>query len=201
MFMVLPAVAGTAGKKPDSGEQVYRYFSSLDTFHARFTQQVEDSDGHPVQASEGEVWIKRPGRFRWNYKAPYTQEVVANGVELWTYDPELEQATVKPIDQVLSVTPAMLLSGVRDLHEIATIRPLGVYQEKHWYQVLPLQDEDTVDQVQLAFNDRQLSAIRVSDSFGNTTTIEFSAQQKNAVVAEHLFSIELPAGTDILGAE
>jgi outer membrane lipoprotein carrier protein len=202
LFLLLfSTLSNAVEKSPDSNKAVYQYFSTLDSFHANFTQTVKDSDGEDIQQSEGEVWIQRPGKFRWNYLSPYKQEVVANGVELWTYDPELEQATVKPIDQVLSVTPAMLLSGARKLHEIATIHSKGVYQGQNWYQVLPLEIDETVDQVQLAFVDKQLFAIRVNDSFGNTTTIKFSNQKKNKMLPGNLFSIELPAGTDILGAD
>lgn len=205
-FLVLfgftvPSLAQSVEKTPDEVKRVYQYFAALDTFHARFTQSVKDSNGEDIQQSEGEVWIQRPGKFRWNYQTPYKQEVVANGVELWTYDPELEQATVKPIDQVLSVTPAMLLSGARKLNEIATIHAKGIYKGLHWYQVLPLQADDTVDQVQLAFAKNQLASIRVNDSFGNTTTIHFSNQKKNQTIPDRLFSVDLPADTDILGAD
>lgn len=198
---LFPTLLNAAEKKPDDVESVYQYFTSLKSFQASFTQTVQDLEGEDIQQSEGEVWIQRPGKFRWNYRSPYRQEVVANGVELWTYDPELEQATVKPIDQVLSITPAMLLSGARNLHEIATIHAKGVHNNQHWYQVLPLDTDETVDQVQLAFADKQLVSIRVNDSFGNTTMIHFSQQKKNQALPDQLFSIELPAGTDILGAE
>lgn len=198
---LFPALLNAAEQKPDNVEPVYQYFASLKSFQASFTQTVQDSEGEDIQQSEGEVWIQRPGKFRWNYRSPYRQEVVANGVELWTYDPELEQATVKPIDQVLSITPAMLLSGARNLHEIATIHAKGVHNNQDWYQVLPLDTGETVDQVQLAFADKQLASIRVNDSFGNTTMIHFSQQKKNLALPDQLFSIELPAGTDILGAE
>ncbi len=202
LFLLLfSTLINAVEKSPANNKAVYQYFSTLDSFHANFTQTVKDSDGEDIQQSEGEVWIQRPGKFRWNYRSPYKQEVVANGVELWTFDPELEQATVKPIDQVLSVTPAMLLSGARKLHEIATIHSKGVHQGQNWYQVLPLEIDETVDQVQLAFVDKQLSAIRVNDSFGNTTTIQFSKQKKNKALSGDLFSIELPEGTDILGAD
>ncbi len=202
LLVFLCLSAATAFAQPaNSQESVYRFFSSLKSFRADFTQHVVDSDGNPIQESQGEVWIQRPGRFRWNYQTPYKQEVVANGVELWTYDPELEQATVKPIDQVLSVTPAMLLSGVRELREIATLNDLGERDDLHWYQVLPLKPDEAVDQVQLAFRNDSLAAIRVNDSFGNTTTIQFSGEQKNKPVPDTMFNIELPAGTDILGAE
>ncbi|HHO68751.1 MAG TPA: outer membrane lipoprotein chaperone LolA, partial [Gammaproteobacteria bacterium] len=104
----------------DAG-RVSDWFSHLDSFHARFSQRVTDADGNPVQTSEGEVWIKRPGRFRWNYERPFEQQVVADGRHLWTYDPELEQATVKPIGEVLGVTPAALLSGVQPFAEMVTV--------------------------------------------------------------------------------
>ena len=104
------------------------YFAGLDTFQSQFIQTVIDSDGQQVQRSEGTVWIRKPGRFRWDYRTPYRQLIVADGKRLWTYDEDLEQATVKPVDEALSSTPAMLLSGFRPLSDVMSWRCSGAIQ-------------------------------------------------------------------------
>ena len=91
------------------------FFNGLLTMQADFDQQVLDGNRQLLQSSQGHMWIMRPGRFRWDYETPYKQQLVADGERLWSYDEELEQVTVQPASEVLTSTPAMLLSGDQPL--------------------------------------------------------------------------------------
>jgi len=192
-FFVLPGT-GRAAADP-----LEAYFADLQTFQADFEQSVVDSNGEQVQHSRGKVWIQKPGRFRWDYRTPYRQLIVADGKRLWTWDEDLEQATVKPVDDALSSTPAMLLSGLRPLAEVMQWKPLQRKDGRRWYSLSPRQSDSAVEQVRLAFVADQLSVIEVNDSFGNQTRIIFSAVQRNRKLAPALFELKLPAGTDIIG--
>jgi outer membrane lipoprotein carrier protein len=195
--LLLSAAAGT--RSVNAADLVSEYFAGLDSFQAQFSQVVVDSNGQHVQDAEGEVWMERPGRFRWDYRTPYKQLIVADGESIWTYDSDLEQATVKPVDEALSSTPAMLLSGFRPLSEVMTWRELGDRDGKTWYQLDPRQADSAVEQVQIAFEGRQLSSIDVRDGFGNRTRIRFSDVRRNQDIKPELFKLRLPAGTDIIG--
>jgi hypothetical protein len=81
------------------------------TLEARFSQVLLEADSAHAQVSEGSFYLHRPQRFRWDYESPAPQLVVADGEHLWLYDPDLEQVTVRRLDDGLSSTPAMLLSG------------------------------------------------------------------------------------------
>lgn len=189
----------TATKSAGAADLVSEYFSGLDSFQAQFSQVVVDSNGQRVQDSEGEVWMQRPGRFRWDYHTPYRQLIVADGESIWTYDADLEQATVKPVDEALSSTPAMLLSGFRPLSEVMTWRKLDEENDRTLYQLDPKEADSAVEQVQITFDDKQLSTIDVRDSFGNQTRIRFSAVRRNQPIDADRFRIKLPPGTDIIG--
>jgi len=193
------AAAGATATTDAGNEEVFRYFQSLDSFHAHFSQKVTGGDGTLIQDSVGEVWIRRPGRFRWNYAKPFEQQVVADGVKLWTYDAELQQATVKPISEVLSTTPAMLLAGSRQLADVVDVEAIGRKAGQRWYRLRPKHHDENLDEVQLVFEQDELHSIRVHDNFNNTTVIEFTDVRRNEPVADSLFKIDLPAGTDILG--
>ncbi|MEE9343864.1 MAG: outer membrane lipoprotein chaperone LolA [Gammaproteobacteria bacterium] len=184
----------------NSSDAVYRYFSNLNTFHANFRQQVKDSKGEDIQESTGEVWLAKPGKFRWDYQLPFVQQVVANGKELWTYDPDLEQATVKTIDEALSMSPAMLLSGAKKLDEVASVKPIGITGKEYWFRLTPLNTNESIDAIEIAFLHQQLYAIRILDGFMNTTTITFSEQSLNQPLKDNHFSVQLPEGTDVLGS-
>ena len=97
LWMVLCLLAGLTPVVVQA-DLVSDYFSGLETIQADFVQTVVDSGGETVQDSQGHVWMQRPGRFRWDYRTPYHQLIVADGKRLWTYDEDLEQATVKDLD-------------------------------------------------------------------------------------------------------
>ncbi|HHJ15553.1 MAG TPA: outer membrane lipoprotein chaperone LolA [Gammaproteobacteria bacterium] len=197
LLCLWPGLAAQAG----SDNLVGRYFADLRSFHAQFVQTVVDSNGEQVQDSKGEVWIEKPGRFRWDYRTPYRQLIVADGKRLWTWDEDLEQATVKTIDEALSSTPAMLLSGFRPLSEVMTWKPLENEDSMQWFSLSPRQADAAVESVRMAFAGGNLSIIEVVDDFGNRTRIVFSDTRRNQPVDPGLFELKLPPGTDIIGAE
>jgi outer membrane lipoprotein carrier protein len=192
-------LAACAGQRVFADDLVADYFSGLDTFQSQFVQTVIDSDGQQVQRSEGTVWIRKPGRFRWDYQTPYRQLIVADGKQLWTYDEDLEQATVKPVDEALSSTPAMLLSGFRPLSDVMTWQQSGTENGERWFRLDPKQPDSAVERVRIGFESDQLSIIEVTDGFGNHTRIQFSQIKRNQAIDQDLFKLELPPDTDIIG--
>ena len=95
----------------DSIARVDAYLATLSTLTADFVQVVQDKQGQVTERAAGTLSISRPNRFRWDYQQPYVQTIVADGKKLWLYDPDLEQVTVRSLEQGLGATPAMLLSG------------------------------------------------------------------------------------------
>lgn len=182
-----------------AGDFIHRYFSELETFQANFTQHVVDSTGAEMQNSDGRVWIKRPGQFRWDYATPFKQELVANGEKLWTYDEDLEQATVRPVDEALSSTPAMLLSGYRPVSEVMDWKSVGTEGGLQWYELKPKKVDASVEMVRIAFQAGELAVIEVVDSFGNNTRIRFSDIRKNQPIDAKRFVFTPPPGTDVIG--
>jgi outer membrane lipoprotein carrier protein len=176
------------------------YFSGLETIQADFVQTVVDSGGETVQDSQGHVWMQRPGRFRWDYRTPYHQLIVADGKRLWTYDEDLEQATVKDLDAALSSTPAMLLSGYRPLAEVMDWEPDSDNDRYTWFRLHPKERDSAVEKVRIAFDGGELAIMEVVDGFGNHTRIRFSNMQRNQKLDDGLFHLKLPEGTDIIGA-
>ena len=94
------------------------YLANLKTLRAEFSQVVVDGRGGEVQRATGKFVIQRPGKFRWELVpdagaggAQSPQLMIADGKNLWFYDRDLEQVSVKPAATALTATPASLLSG------------------------------------------------------------------------------------------
>jgi outer membrane lipoprotein carrier protein len=95
----------------DAVGRIDAYLATVNTLSADFSQVVRNRDGQIVDRASGKLSLSRPDRFRWDYQKPYLQTIVADGKQLWLYDSDLEQVTVRALEQGLGSTPAMLLSG------------------------------------------------------------------------------------------
>lgn len=192
-----PVALGAAGD--NALVRVERYLASVNTLSANFSQVVRNRDGQVVDRASGTLSVSRPDRFRWDYQQPYAQTIVADGRRLWLYDSDLEQVTVRALEQGLGSTPAMLLSGsgrVADAFTPVAVEQLG---EWTWCRLQPKQDGD-FEQVSLAFDRKgELAAMELRDKLGQATVIEFGALRRNPPIDQRVFRFEPPPGADVIG--
>jgi outer membrane lipoprotein carrier protein len=180
-------------------DTVDTFFKDLHTLEADFHQQVLTSEGKLQQESDGHVWILRPGKFRWNYQTPYKQQLVADGQRLWSYDEDLAQVSVQPMDKVFSSTPAMLLSGNEPLEKVFHMQEEPADDGQQQVLLTPMSDDSSVIEVRLLFSKGMLSRIVAKDNFGNTTSFTFSKVVRNGPVDETLFKFVPPPDVDVVG--
>ena len=195
-LLLLVPTPGPAAPSPD---YFTGFFNGLSTMQADFDQQVVDGNRQLLQSSQGHMWIMRPGRFRWDYETPYKQQLVADGERLWSYDEELEQVTVQPATEVLTSTPAMLLSGDQPLELLFTIEETSAQAGEQRVTLTPKSDDSNVTRLHVHFSGKLLTRIDAEDSFGNTTQFSFTHLERNPELDEKLFSFTPPAGADIIG--
>ena len=113
LLLLLPVLAFSSLSAHADAESVKRLGQLLgsDTITARFSQLTLDGSGTQLQETAGEMSVKRPGLFYWHTDAPQEQLMVSDGQKVSLWDPDLEQVTIKKLDQRLTQTPALLLSG------------------------------------------------------------------------------------------
>jgi outer membrane lipoprotein carrier protein len=193
---LLPLAAFAA----DSVARVDAYLASLKTLTAAFVQVVQDKQGQVTERATGTLSISRPNRFRWDYREPYAQSIVADGSKLWLYDPDLEQVTVRSLEQGLGSTPAMLLSGSGRVADAFTAGPVDRQPGRTWSRLVPKTKGSDFERVSLGFDDRdELVAMELVDKLGQTTTIEFAQVRRGAKLDESLFRFVPPQGADVIG--
>ena len=107
---------------------VQRYFQDLQSLRADFIQRVFDERSRVVQSSSGQMLMQKPGKFRWDYRTPAEQIIVADGNRLWAYDVDLAQVTVRKLDKALGSTPLALLSGAFQLFHLAAGDVIQIHQ-------------------------------------------------------------------------
>jgi outer membrane lipoprotein carrier protein len=168
------------------------------TATAKFEQLVFDRSGKVVDRASGTFAFARPGKFRWTYEKPHPQVLVGDGTRLWIHDPDLNQVTVKRIDNAISSTPAALLAGKDDITALFTLRDAGTADGLAWVEATPKAQDTGFERVRLGLQGKTLAAMELYDQLGGHTMLRFSDLKANAPVAADTFRFAPPKGADVL---
>jgi outer membrane lipoprotein carrier protein len=170
----------------------------VETLNGRFSQLTLDGSGTNLQENAGEMYLKRPGLFRWHTDAPMEQLLVSDGKQVWLYDPDLEQVTVRALDQRLTHTPALLLSG--DVSEISKSFDISFKESSGVvdFELKPKARDTLFDSLRMSFRQGVINDMQLIDSAGQRTNILFSGVKLNAAVKPSLFTFEVPKGADVI---
>jgi len=178
-------------------EQLKTFLQTTSSLTAEFKQITLDENGNPAQTSFGEFFLSRPGKFRWSYKKPFVQEIVSSDDKIWFYDADLEQVTIKKLDDSLGSTPALLLSGDIDLEENFSLQQQGIDQDLQWIKLSPKNEDSGFNYILIGLDDGILGGMELSDNFGQLTRIYFSDIKTNIKLDDALFKFIAPEGVDV----
>ncbi|MGR8940887.1 MAG: outer membrane lipoprotein chaperone LolA [Gammaproteobacteria bacterium] len=178
-------------------QKLKAFLASSRSLSADFKQVLIDEKGMPVKTSFGVFYLQRPGKFRWDYQKPFSQQIVADKGKVWFYDKDLEQVTVKKLDESLGSTPALLLSGDVSLEDNFTIEGQGKEGDMQWIKLLPKSTETTFKYILIGLTKDSLGGMELSDNFGQLTRIYFSNVLINPPIKQTLFHFEVPKGADV----
>ena len=208
-----PAPANAAATPLD------KYLDNLRTLRTTFLQTLADSNGREIDRASGTLIVQRPGKFSWDiHPQPVPaggaaaggagaatgasnagQLMVCDGVNLWFYDRDLQQVTVKPVDAALSATPAMLLSGAVDVRKSFTITAVGEREGLEWVLVEPAGAQADFRSALLGFEHGELRRMILEDKLDQTATVIFQKIERNGPVRPGEVSFKPPAGADVIG--
>jgi len=194
-----PAFAAAAQAAQEGRQRVETFLQGLDGMQAQFKQVLTDRNGQSVDEASGTLAISRPDRFRWDYREPYSQVIVADGKRIWIYDSDLEQVTVRKLDETLSATPAMLLSGRGALADNFNVTQTAQEGRVQWVRMEPKRDDTDFKWVRLGFEGALLKYMQLADKLGQTTSLEFSKLERNPPLDPSRFTFTVPPGADVIG--
>ena len=179
--------------------QLNTFFTEVDSFQGSFLQTVWDENNELVQASRGDIALKRPGQFRWQYVHPHRQLILADGEYLWIYDEELQQAVARPIAEALGNAPIMLLTSARFLQEGFEISAATSREGLNWVELIPLVQDTEFHRVQIGLNGKGIRKMELYDQFSQKTAIEFTHLELNVSFSAGYFVFKAPQGVDVVG--
>ena len=190
-------------------ESLESFVKSVKTGRADFTQVVtppsRDGQAPRIKTSTGTFEFSRPGQFRFVYKKPFEQTIVADGQTLWLYDVDLNQVTARKQAQVLNSTPAALIASASDLKALQADFTLTAEPEKdglkdgiEWVSATPKSKDNQVQTVRVGFRAGVLAVLEILDSFGQKSRMNFTAFTANAPLDAATFQFKPPAGADVV---
>ncbi|MGH8168669.1 MAG: outer membrane lipoprotein chaperone LolA [Woeseiaceae bacterium] len=198
-LLQVSALAAPADENGDGEQLIQQFVESVQTMSGRFEQSLVDANDKVVESASGTFEIQRPGHLRWLYREPYEQVLVADGLNVWSYDVDLAQVTVKPQAEVLSSTPALLLGGAENVLDDFTYD--GSFEDRgtDWVRLLPKDPDSTFESVELGFTDAKLTRMIFSDNLDQTTLVAmFDVVLNEEIDADH-FRFVPPDGVDVVG--
>jgi outer membrane lipoprotein carrier protein len=180
-------------------DRLNEFMNSTLAATGEFEQRIYNRERKLVQESRGTLAFQRPGRFRWAYSKPYPQLIVGDGARVWVYDEDLNQVTVRKLDQALGATPAALLAGANDALKAFTLKDEGTRDGLEWVEAVPRDSDSTFERIRMGFGLTGLERMELTDTFGQTTELRFRALQRNPRVDPGLFRFAPPKGADVVG--
>jgi outer membrane lipoprotein carrier protein len=192
--VLTPISAGATGI-----DRFAQFISGTQSARAVFEQKVFDRGGKLTQESRGTLAFSRPGKFRWVYEKPFAQLIVGDGTRVWVHDPDLQQVTVRRVDQVMTSTPAALLAGNNEALRAFQMVDRGVSEGLEWVEAVPKEKEGGFERVRLGFGFSGLDTMELLDSFGQKTVLKLTSFERNPGLDPAIFRFVPPKGTDVIG--
>ena len=197
LSLMLTGATALAAAANGGAARLHAFLEGLVTLQAEFAQTTITAEhGNTVEA-EGTFYLRRPGKFRWEYRKPADQLIVADGSRVWLYDPELEQVSHKNEEDALRGTPALVLSDTGPIDNHFSIRDLGERDGGQWVELRPKAEDSEVSRIALAFVGDHLDRVEMEDAFGQITRFRFSKLERNPTLDEGLFRFQAPSGIDV----
>ncbi len=193
------AVCAGLATAADGIAQLRQFVAETRSAEGDFEQVVTARSGRKPQQAAGRFAFARPGKFRWEYEQPYRQLLVGDGVRMWSWDPELNQVTVRTIGDALGATPAAILFGSGALEESFELADGGTSAGLSWVEAAPRRTESGFEALRIGLADGQLKRMEMRDNFGQTTLISFTRLQSNPAADPERFRFVPPAGADVIG--
>lgn len=190
-----PAVAG-------GRESLDAFTKGLKGLEGRFSQQVFDSKGKRKESNSGLVALSAPRLFRWEYLKPFPQLILADGKQVWVYDPDLKQASVRPQGVEEQNSPLAALVDPKRLDRDFQMKEAGQASGLEWLELTPKRAEEaSFQRARLGFDKTGLARMEVLDTLGQRTEIVFSGWKRNPTFSAKTFRFTPPKGVDVVGSQ
>jgi outer membrane lipoprotein carrier protein len=201
---LLPVSGATAPSLDEAVQRLEATYRSLRDLKADFQQAAFNKTLNQTLEAKGTLYLKKPGRLRWEYTKPTPQQIVSDGAKLWVYTPELKQVNVTAAPQALAGPAGSFLHGLGQVREQFEVRFLNPAQPTDGdglvvLDLTPKEPQPLLARLVLAVDPSGLVRKAVLyDQLGNTVTVRFLEVAVNPGLADTLFVFTPPAGVAVI---
>ena len=178
-------------------------YNHILTLQAEFTELYR---GAGMERREsGTLWLKKPGKMRWEYRSPREKLFVSDGKNAWFYlpgDRQVRKAPVRKLDDLRS--PLRLLLGKTQLEKelkglsLASDVPASAAGNV-MLRGIPKGMADRASQVLLEITpESQIARIVIEEVDGSVTEYRFDQQRENVEASDQQFRFNPPPGVELV---
>jgi outer membrane lipoprotein carrier protein len=207
-ILVTLLALGASMAQASGMDSLEQFVKSAKTGRAEFTQVVtapaKEGQAARSKNSSGTFEFSRPNRFRFIYRKPFEQSIVADGQTLWLYDVDLNQVTSRKQASVLAASPAALIASAADIKALQadfTLSDVGSGSDKdglEWVLAAPKAKDGLLQSVRVGFKGAEMAVLEIVDSFGQRSVMRFSGLRINTPLEPATFQFKPPAGADLI---
>jgi outer membrane lipoprotein carrier protein len=197
------ALAQAMPPAPQVAAALQKKYDGIRDFSADFTQRTEGGVLRRKPTVErGEVFVKKPGRMRWNYKSPEEKVFVSDGRQIQLYVPADRQVIVTQVpDDDRAASAVLFLMGKGNLvRDFAVSYGEGGSDSTYVLRLQPKVRQAEYDWLQLTVDRKslQIRELMAGDHQGGRSTFQFANFKENPGVADKTFAFTAPRGTDVV---
>jgi outer membrane lipoprotein carrier protein len=200
LALICLAAAGNTADIKAIAAAVDAHYNRLQTLEAQFTQVHRGAGAERTES--GTLWLKKPGKMRWEYRSPREKLFVSDGKAVWFYVPDDRQARktdARKLDDVRSPLAFLLgktklekeLTGLSLAPDVQPIAPGDVV-----LRGVPQGLEQVGEIVLEITDDHRITRIVIEDVDGSATEYRFTDQKEDLAVADGRFQFRPPEGTE-----
>lgn len=201
--LLYAAAAFAQGDVHTIAQKVDARYNHLHSLEAQFTEIYR---GAGIERTEsGTLWLKKPGKMRWEYRSPREKLFLSDGKDAWFYVPGDRQARQAPVSKLDDLrSPLGFLLGKTKLEKellgLSLAPDLAPWiPGNKVLRGVPKGMADRVSQVWLEVApDASLARIVIEGVDGATTEYRFSSLQDNVQVADQRFRFAPPPGVEVV---
>jgi outer membrane lipoprotein carrier protein len=187
LLFALGLAAASSAAIADARAQLDAFSKGLDGLRGSFVQTVIPAAGGEGETSRGTLALKAP------------QEIVADGLNVWIHDVDLEQVTVRGQSGEEAQSPLTVLTDLGLLERDYTVETMPDASGIAWLRLVPKAEEPAFKSCELGFQGNALARMVLTDHLGQRNELRFGAWERNPVFAADAFRFVVPEGTDLVG--
>ncbi|NPB07416.1 MAG: outer membrane lipoprotein carrier protein LolA [Aquificae bacterium] len=176
-------------------------FKKTETIKVSFVQRVKYEWYPREDVSKGVFYADRKGRFRLEYYSPDRITIVSDGKKVYVINYEEKKVYVEPVERNASPVVESLFLFSEPISEVFELVMEKKEGEKRVFLLRPKKRDESVSEVEVVVKEDEIAALRIYDSQGTRTTIEFIEVKRNFSPSARLFLPSIPEGFKVVGDE